>query len=100
MRKTLVALAVSVALVMTPGMADAKGKSTQKIHTSKLANCEEMDVQPCFTYDEGKWRVVLSYSPYKAKAVKICKSVFGGDKCLAKKDNKNGTRNYYWGKSF
>lgn len=37
------------------------------VSPSKLQNCEDnMMKAPCYTFDEGKWRIVLSYHPYKS----------------------------------
>lgn len=63
-------------------------------HFSKLVDCEDMDVQPCFTYDEGKWKVVYSYKPYTAKNVKVCNKAKRNEACISKP--KNGTVTYVW----
>lgn len=45
-----------------------------------MADCEDTGKTPCITYDDGKWRKVDSYSPYRARVVAQCKSVKGGPK--------------------
>lgn len=60
-----------------------------------LWNCEDKDVTPCYTYDEGAWKVVKSYTPYKASKVKLCKT-FRSVPCLM--PEKSGKRVYVWHK--
>lgn len=92
--KALAVVAMATALLGVPLVSNQKAEAAkpQMTNMSRLVNCEDMDVQPCFTFDEGKWRIVYSYSPYKAKTVSFC----GEAPCLSKKANKDGTRNYYW----
>lgn len=83
-------------------------KAVTTIHQSKMVGCEDRDVQPCWTYDEGSYRIVYSYEPYSAKAVKLCKQEDGSGSTLPCiwKDNNAGekpgmqTRNYFWSKTF
>ena len=76
---------------------------------SRMVNCEDFDIQPCYTWDEGKWMVVYSYAPYKAVRAYDCKEEDGvakGQKypCVWKQDNKKPkghksdptTRNVFW----
>lgn len=74
---------------------------------SRLTDCEDFDIQPCWTLDEGQYRIVYSYDPYRSKRVVLCKAEDGGPKlpCLSKRNNKvlRGepvTRNYFWRKTF
>lgn len=56
----------------------------------RMVNCEEYDVQPCYTYDEGAWRMVTSYNPYRAVRLYVCKAEDGGPKlpCIWTKKNR------------
>lgn len=56
-------------------------KVTHVKHTkSVLTNCEETENTPCVTYDEGQWRKVTSYNPYRYQRISKCKSAKGGPK--------------------
>lgn len=78
------------------------------VYRAAMVNCEDFDIQPCYTYDEGSWRVVLSYDPYKSVKVYDCKEDWNSDKqklpCVWKQDNKKpkghksdpSTRNVYY----
>lgn len=91
----------SVAAAPTVGSA-VKSSTYQ----SAMVNCEDFDIQPCYTYDEGSWRIVLSYNPYKAVKAYDCTAEDGGKKlpCVWKQDNKKpkghksdpSTRNVFW----
>lgn len=59
--------------------------------TQKLRDCEDTGKASCYTYDDGKWRVVTSYSPYKSKVVKLCSK---GTKRACLMPEKKGTRIY------
>jgi hypothetical protein len=70
---------------------------------ARMVDCEDYDVQPCYTYDDGAWRVVLSYKPYKAVRVVVCKVEDGGPilPCIWKRNNRVGksqpiTRNVFY----
>lgn len=65
-------------------------------YKSFLANCEDIDVQPCYTYDSGKWRIVYSYNPYKSRAVSLCNSKSTNVPCLTKSTNSDGAKIYKW----
>ena len=56
----------------------------------RMVNCEDYDIQPCYTYDEGAWRMVMSYSPYKAVKLSKCKEEDGGPilPCIWKDNNR------------
>lgn len=76
MRKRIGAL-VGVALVgaglMVTQAEPAQGRPAP-VKVSSLVDCEDQNVQPCITFDDGKWRLVLSYQPYTARVVKKCAS--------------------------
>lgn len=57
---------------------------------ARMVNCEDYDIQPCYTYDDGAWRVVLSYKPYRAVRVVVCKAEDGGPilPCIWKRNNR------------
>lgn len=57
---------------------------------ARMVNCEDYDVQPCYTYDEGSYRMVLSYAPYKAVKLSMCKEEDGGPvlPCIWKDNNR------------
>ncbi len=61
---------------------------------ARMVNCEDYDIQPCFTYDEGAWRMVTSYSPYHSiKLVKCTEEDASGKQtlpCIWKNYNKVG----------
>lgn len=70
---------------------------------SRMVNCEDYDIQPCWTYDEGSYRIVLSYEPYKSVKLSLCAKEDGGPKlpCVWKRNNRveKGqpvTRNVFW----
>ncbi len=56
----------------------------------RMVNCEDYDIQPCYTYDEGAYRMVYSYSPYKAVKLTKCTAEDGGKvlPCIWKHNNK------------
>jgi hypothetical protein len=47
---------------------------------SILMNCEETERTPCVTYDDGIWRKVSSYNPYRYQKINKCKTAHGGPK--------------------
>jgi hypothetical protein len=65
-------------------------------YKSFMRNCEDIDVQPCYTFDEGKWRIVYSYNPYKSRAVSLCNSKSSNLPCLTKSTNSDGAKVYKW----
>lgn len=62
--------------------------------SQRLYNCEDRDVVPCYTYDEGEWRVVRSYAPYRYGKVKLCKPKRIDYPCLGSADSKNRRKHY------
>lgn len=56
----------------------------------RLVNCEDYDIQPCYTYDGGQWRMVVSYYPYKYVKLYKCTEEDGGKylPCIWKDVNK------------
>lgn len=57
----------------------------------RMVDCESYDIQPCYTYDDGAWRMVTSYSPYHSVKLSVCKyEDFGGPQypCIWKRDNR------------
>jgi hypothetical protein len=68
-----------------------KAASTTKTpHMARMVNCEDYDIQPCFTYDDGHWRVVTSYMPYASYTLYRCTEEDGGARipCIWKDYNK------------
>jgi hypothetical protein len=73
---------------------------------ARMVNCEDFDIQPCFTWDDGAWRIVLSYSPYKSVKAYDCTAEDGGKKlpCIWRDYNRPAkgkksdpkTRNVFW----
>lgn len=65
-----------------------------------LADCEDTSTAPCFTYDEGSWRVVHSYNPYSFTDVPLCQTRENRRTqlpCLSKAYDRNGnTVRRYW----
>jgi hypothetical protein len=41
-------------------------------------DCEDTLKVPCVTFDEGKWRKVTDYTPYRSKVIKRPTKVKGG----------------------
>lgn len=62
-----------------------------------LINCEDTTRTPCITFDDGKWKRVDSYTPYRASVISKCKSVNGGPKypCAIKIDRDSHRFNYF-----
>lgn len=94
--KTAIAGLVMLGTVVGGQSIEANSRMPYKPHKSILANCEDVNIQPCYTYDDGKWRIVYSYSPYKSKAVKLCNSKSSNVPCLNKKETSGGHRIYKW----
>ena len=63
------------------------------IGTKTLADCEDTGKAPCYTHDDGAWRVVRSYAPYASRVVKLCGTKKIVPPCL-KKEDKRGERVY------
>lgn len=83
MLKVIVSLITALALFFSGSMvaAEPADAARKRVHKSvMLSNCEDVDTVPCITYDDGKWKRVSSYSPYRAKVVARCKSKNGGPK--------------------
>lgn len=83
----------------------AASAATVTMHTSRLVNCEDHDVQPCWTLDDGALIIVLSYAPYTAHSATVCPSKGAATlPCLARKVNPRTagdptTRNYAFGRT-
>lgn len=73
--------------------------SASKTHlrVRALPDCEDMDGKlkgKCITFDEGKWRVVSSYRPYKSVVINVCSVPLSRKiPCVIKKPAKPGV--YY-----
>ncbi len=65
-------------------------QAVREPYMMRMVNCEDYDIQPCYTWDEGAWRMVVSYSPYKAVKLAKCKAEDGGPvlPCIWKHNNK------------
>lgn len=73
MRKTIVSVAVAAAMVFCPAFWEPREDGP--VHQSSVADCEEVDLQPCVTFDENEWRMVLSYDPYAYRRIDACRPV-------------------------
>jgi hypothetical protein len=78
MRSLKTAVAVGAALAALAGGTGADSLFNRPVHHARMVNCEDVDVQPCITYDDGAlgtgWYRVDSYNPrYVAHKVKVCK---------------------------
>lgn len=58
---------------MLPGEAEARGRV--KLSVKSYADCEDTLKTPCVTFDEGEWRKVTSYKPYRAKSLRKCRTI-------------------------
>jgi hypothetical protein len=67
-------LSVVVAIVMALPFSPVK--------STVLRDCEDTGKPTCYTLDDGVWRVVSSYAPYRSKAVKLCKPLRVSVPCL------------------
>lgn len=73
---TLAASAVLPAAV--PGAASAHPSqhrhTTHHRHVLRVPDCEDTDgpVTPCVTVDDGRWRLVTSYAPYRYRTLHVC----------------------------
>lgn len=89
----------SVALSATMAVAGTgwTWTSAAKHAKSILINCEDTTKTPCITFDDGKWKRVDSYSPYRAKVISKCKTAKGGPKypCAIAKDRFSHSFNYF-----
>lgn len=65
-------------------------KAAREPLMARMVNCEDYDIQPCYTYDDGAWRMVLSYTPYKSVKLNRCKEEDGGPilPCIWKDNNR------------
>jgi hypothetical protein len=55
------------------------------------ADCEDVETVPCVTVDEGEWRMVTSYRPYRKLSLRVCKSVVPKNApCVFTKKNRAG----------
>lgn len=89
--------------LITGQTLDAPSKPTVPSFTtykSFLRDCEDIDVQPCYTYDSGSWRIVYSYNPYRARRVQLCNAKSSYIPCLTKSTNSDGAKVYKWRNSF
>ncbi len=60
--------------ILSAVVAIAMALPFSPIKSSVLSDCEDTGKPMCYTIDDGVWRVVSSYNPYRSKAVKLCKS--------------------------
>lgn len=65
MKKRILMAKIAFTIVMI-----AAGANPHKALSHILPDCEDTMSVPCYTYDEGHWRVVYSYNPYRYKNVK------------------------------
>ncbi|HEY0109655.1 MAG TPA: hypothetical protein VGB67_08520 [Fibrella sp.] len=104
-RFAILSLLAMLALVIThPAQSHANAPTTRTLtvstptvakgHTeplmARMVDCESYDIQPCWTYDEGRYVMVLSYSPYRVVKLSVCKVEDGGPAlpCIWRKDNR------------
>lgn len=54
-------------------------------------DCEDIETVPCVTVDEGEWRMVTSYRPYRKLSLGVCKSIVPKNApCVFTRKNKRG----------
>jgi hypothetical protein len=70
MRKTMVGVAAAAAMLAP--VAAVVPTTTGSVKVSRMVDCEDQDVQPCITLDDGRWRLVYSYSPYTSTVIRKC----------------------------
>lgn len=105
-RMLVILLSATLALfTVQPSESHAQARSTgtpthstpvaKKVHHEplmmRLVNCEDYDIQPCWTYDDGAYRLVTSYHPYYSIKIRtVCKSEDGGPvlPCISKRNNR------------
>lgn len=59
--------------ILSAVVAIAMALPFSPVKSSVLSDCEDTGKPACYTYDDGSWRVVTSYNPYRGKVVKLCK---------------------------
>lgn len=101
----IVASAVALTALSITLLAPAAQATTHRpvVHSSAMVNCEDFDVQPCWTTDDDGLRVVLSYQPYTGHVVRMCpvKVTAAATPCLSRGLNRTPkgephTRNLRW----
>lgn len=67
-------------------------------HATRLTNCEDVDRTPCWTFDDGAYRVVTSYGPYRSHTVRLCLRGQTRGNCLSRltRAAHYPTRAYLW----
>jgi hypothetical protein len=79
MFKPLVNAAISFGIAVTGMVIHHPTTHHKPSHPMvRMVDCEDVDIQPCITKDEGQWRKVTSYNPYRYIVVKTCKTAKGG----------------------
>lgn len=99
--RTAVTLAAALAAAAAPAAAVTPVHGGGR-HLSVMADCEDANIQPCITYDEGQWRRVDSYRPYTAHRVRTCKAASGAGTlpCVWPHRRADGGFSYYWRRRF
>jgi hypothetical protein len=57
------------------GGGSAEASSKARVTLRAYVDCEDVQRTPCVTIDEGTWRLVRDYTPYKATKLKECKVI-------------------------
>lgn len=91
MLKTLATVVASAVLSLSGAASMAQ---TSVTYSGIMVDCESYDIQPCYTQDDGIWKIVTSYSPYKAQNMKICAAKISAP-CIEKKVSGRGHRVYF-----
>lgn len=91
MRRTIAGVALAAAVSLGGGLSVTSYAGP--VHRSVMVDCEDMDVQPCITFDDSHWRRVDSYAPYTSHAVRPCRA-HRNYPCVATRRGR--TFNYYW----
>lgn len=88
-RNILMAIVIGMAGAFIAIPAEAKGSA---ITVRLMVDCEDTETitVPCVTFDEGQWRMVKSYSPYKYKKLGKCKAFHRKAPCVYTKKLKSG----------
>lgn len=100
-------LAALIALGATPATASPApvhpATRTHVVqHATRLTNCEDVDRTPCWTFDDGAYRVVTSYAPYRSHTVRLCLRGQTRGTCLSRlvRAAHYPTRAYLWTNRF
>lgn len=87
-RNAAMTVAAAVAMIggvpAVPAAASGHIANPFKVHSRWLGDCEDDNPPVCFMKDEGQWRVVTSFDPYRFRAVSLCNARRSNLPCLTK----------------